>query len=329
MVEHGYKLTDDAVVIVQGRVDGRDEAPKLICMEVSVVRGDLLERPAAAAQAAGHVALRGAHRPAQADPGRASGRVARLPPPRRGQGAAPARRVPGRSGPCRRRAAGGLRARRRRSSDAARPRSAAFLAAFRDDPSEWQNGDPPGSSGDRRRAGAHPAPDLPGAVTKMAIQVDTKDSTALTDADLDEMASMGGAFEIGLLSKAKEDWVLCTQARIEGKLHGFTFSTLERIGGTPCVLLGLMSVKRTSKRDDRAEGTHGRGLPPGADGLPGRGRAGRHPLRHRGRRRGAPAAHRHHPPPGPPCRGRGAGLGPAAGQALRGRGGPTTSRPSS
>ena len=31
----------------------------------------------------------------------------------------------------------------------------------------------------------------------MAIQVETKDCTALTDTDLDEMASMGGAFGIG------------------------------------------------------------------------------------------------------------------------------------
>ena len=60
---------------------------------------------------------------------------------------------------------------------------------------------------------------------------------------------MEGAFDIGALSKAKEDWVLVTTARIDGKLHGFTFSTLERIGGTPCVLIGLMSVRRTSKRD--------------------------------------------------------------------------------
>jgi hypothetical protein len=88
----------------------------------------------------------------------------------------------------------------------------------------------------------------------MAIQVDTKDSSALTDADLDELASMGGAFDIGLLSKAKEDWVLATSARIEDKLHGFSFSTLERIGGTPCVLLGLMSVKRSSKRDSVLKG---------------------------------------------------------------------------
>ncbi len=88
----------------------------------------------------------------------------------------------------------------------------------------------------------------------MPIHVETRDCAALTDADLDEMASMGGAFDIGLLSKAKEDWVLCTVARSDERLHGFTFSTLERIGGTPCVLLGLMSVKRTSKRDQVLKG---------------------------------------------------------------------------
>ena len=88
----------------------------------------------------------------------------------------------------------------------------------------------------------------------MAIQVDTRDCAALNDADLDEMASMGGAFDIGVLSKAKEDWVLITSARVDGTLHGFAFATLERIGGTPCVLLGLLSVKRSSKRDTVLKG---------------------------------------------------------------------------
>lgn len=91
----------------------------------------------------------------------------------------------------------------------------------------------------------------------MAIEVETRDSTALTDADLDEMASMGGAFDIGLLSKAKEDWVLCTTARVGAVLHGVMFATLERIGGTPCVLIGLLSVKRTSKRDQVLRGLMG------------------------------------------------------------------------
>ena len=83
----------------------------------------------------------------------------------------------------------------------------------------------------------------------MAFQVGTRDCAALTDGDLDEMASMGGAFDIGALSKAKEDWVRSTTSRDDGAQVGFTFSTLERIGGTPCVLIGLMSVKRSSKRD--------------------------------------------------------------------------------
>jgi hypothetical protein len=83
----------------------------------------------------------------------------------------------------------------------------------------------------------------------MAVSVVTNDASALTDGDLDEMGSMEGAFDIGAISKAKEDWVLATTARVDGKLHGFMFSTLERIGGTPCVLIGMLSVRRHSKRD--------------------------------------------------------------------------------
>ena len=88
----------------------------------------------------------------------------------------------------------------------------------------------------------------------MAVDVETRDCAALTDADLDDMAAMGGAFGPAQLTKAREDWVLCTTARENGKLHGFTFSTLERIGGTPCVLLGLLSVKRSGKRDQVLKG---------------------------------------------------------------------------
>lgn len=83
----------------------------------------------------------------------------------------------------------------------------------------------------------------------MALAVTTNDASALTDAELEEMASMDGAFDHDLLVQAKEDWVLSTTARDGATLHGFTFSTLERIGGTPCVLLGVMSVRRHSRRD--------------------------------------------------------------------------------
>ncbi len=87
----------------------------------------------------------------------------------------------------------------------------------------------------------------------MAIQVDTKDCTALTDAELGEMADIcaeGPAnFDVGTLSKQRERWVLITQARDNDKLCGFSFCTLERIGGTPCLLVGLASVKRTARRE--------------------------------------------------------------------------------
>lgn len=91
----------------------------------------------------------------------------------------------------------------------------------------------------------------------MALDVSTNDAAALTDTDLDELASMEEAFSAGQLSKAKEDWVLITTARFGNSLHGFTFSTLERIGGTPCVIIGLMSVKRSSKRDQVLRGLIG------------------------------------------------------------------------
>ncbi len=87
----------------------------------------------------------------------------------------------------------------------------------------------------------------------MAIEVTTKDCTQLSDAELAEMADMcvdgPSRFEVGLLSKQIEAWVLVSLAREGAALKGFSFCTLERIGGTPSVLVGLASVKRTSRRD--------------------------------------------------------------------------------
>ncbi len=86
------------------------------------------------------------------------------------------------------------------------------------------------------------------------MKVATRDASALTDADLDELAAMGGAFGIGAVSKAKDAWVLATTAYDGKTLAGFMFLTLERLGGTPCVVMGLLSVKRTPKRDAAMKG---------------------------------------------------------------------------
>ena len=87
----------------------------------------------------------------------------------------------------------------------------------------------------------------------MAIEVETKDCTMLGDAEIEEMADLcadgPNPFGIGLISKQTEEWVLISTAREGGRLKGFTFFTLERIGGTPSVIIGLASIHRTSKRD--------------------------------------------------------------------------------
>lgn len=86
----------------------------------------------------------------------------------------------------------------------------------------------------------------------MALEVSTQDCTAVTDAELEEMADLCAEgvnpFSIGLLSKQTELWVLCTTARENGKLRGYTFSTLERVGGTPAVIIGLGSVVNNNRR---------------------------------------------------------------------------------
>jgi hypothetical protein len=87
-----------------------------------------------------------------------------------------------------------------------------------------------------------------GTVMAIEIEVATKDCTALTDAELAEMADLSAAesagWEVGFLSKQREDWVLVTQAREQGKLQGYALATLERIGGTPSLLIGVAAFTR-------------------------------------------------------------------------------------
>ena len=84
----------------------------------------------------------------------------------------------------------------------------------------------------------------------MAIDVETKDCTALSDAELAEMADLCAEGPIQLRGRAPLEAGRGVGAdhpgRENGKLQGFSFCTLERIGGTPCVLIG--SRRRSSAR---------------------------------------------------------------------------------
>ena len=87
----------------------------------------------------------------------------------------------------------------------------------------------------------------------MAVEVESRDCTAVSDAELEDMADLcaegSNPFSVGFLSKQTELWVLLTEAREGNRLRGFAFSTLERIGGTPVVIVGAGSVARTARRN--------------------------------------------------------------------------------
>lgn len=92
----------------------------------------------------------------------------------------------------------------------------------------------------------------------MALEIETKDCNALSDAEISEMADLCAEatlnYEAGELSKQAEEWVLCCQALDNGRLKGFAYYTLERIGGTPAIILGLGSIGRSSRRDSVMRG---------------------------------------------------------------------------
>ncbi len=87
----------------------------------------------------------------------------------------------------------------------------------------------------------------------MPMVVTTKDSASLSDLELAELADLSAqrspSFDIGFLSKEKEEWVLVTYVHEGNKLRGYSFCTLERIGGTPSLLIGLAAIDRTTKAE--------------------------------------------------------------------------------
>ena len=88
----------------------------------------------------------------------------------------------------------------------------------------------------------------------MAIDVETRDCNALTTDDLEEMtlvAGNEGAFvhTVAALTDEVARWVLITLVRDGRRLHGFGTCTLERVGGTPAVLMGVGVIRRTTKRN--------------------------------------------------------------------------------
>jgi hypothetical protein len=80
------------------------------------------------------------------------------------------------------------------------------------------------------------------------MDVESRDSVSLKPAELDELGQL--VSDVGLplqdeqLDRHVEQFPLVAIAAFEGDSQGFLFGSLERIGGTPCILWGLGTVRR-------------------------------------------------------------------------------------
>ena len=80
------------------------------------------------------------------------------------------------------------------------------------------------------------------------MDVESRDSVSLKPAELDELGQLVSGVGLPLhdeqLDGHVEQFPLVAVAEFEGEIQGFLFGSLERIGGTPCILWGLGGVKR-------------------------------------------------------------------------------------
>jgi hypothetical protein len=80
------------------------------------------------------------------------------------------------------------------------------------------------------------------------MDVESRDSVSLKPAELDELGQLVADLGLPLvdeqLDRHVEQFPLVAIAMLDSEQHGFLFGSLERIGGTPCILWGLGAVRR-------------------------------------------------------------------------------------
>ena len=81
------------------------------------------------------------------------------------------------------------------------------------------------------------------------MAVESRDSISLKPAELDEFSqfvqTVGLPLKDAQLDTAVEQFPLVTICTFEGEIHGFLFGSLERVGGTPCILWGPGAVRKS------------------------------------------------------------------------------------
>jgi len=93
------------------------------------------------------------------------------------------------------------------------------------------------------------------------MQVESRDSVSLKPAELDELGqlltSVGLPGMDGRLEAHVESFPLIVLATDDSAHHGFLFGSLERVGGTPCILWGLGAARRGRQAGPAVKGMVG------------------------------------------------------------------------
>jgi len=90
------------------------------------------------------------------------------------------------------------------------------------------------------------------------MDVESRDSVSLKPAELDELGQLVSGVGLPLqdeqLDGHVEQFPLVAIAEVDGEIQGFLFGSLERIGGTPCILWGLGGVRRGRQARESLDG---------------------------------------------------------------------------
>jgi hypothetical protein len=93
------------------------------------------------------------------------------------------------------------------------------------------------------------------------MATESRDSVSLKPAELDELGQFVGGVGLPLadqqLDQLVEHFPLVALHVEDDELHGFLFGSLERIGGTPCILWGLGATRRGRTARGALEGLVG------------------------------------------------------------------------
>lgn len=81
----------------------------------------------------------------------------------------------------------------------------------------------------------------------MSMEIDSRDSDTLKPPELDELGQLLTSANAGIdeaeIDRQVESLPLVVTAKEDDELVGFLFGSLERVGGTPCILWGLGAAK--------------------------------------------------------------------------------------